>query len=76
MIWAFAVIDLLPSTLHVHIVTADLFEAGITAENVNDIICYTKGPRHLNSCGVAARMLSQMWGSDKKKMCYCCGESR
>ena len=51
-------------------VTADLLEAGITAENVNDIF-YTKGPSmvgHLNCCGVAARMLSQMWG--------CCGESR
>ena len=30
---------------------------------MNDI-CYTKGPSivgHLNSCGVAARMLSQVW---------------
>ena len=53
----------------VHIVTADLLEAGITAENVNNIF-YTKGPSmvgHLNCCGVAARMLSQMWGSDEKK---------
>ena len=44
----------------VHIVTADLLEAGITEENVN-AICYTKGPSmvgHLHSCAVAARMLS------------------
>ena len=36
---------------------------------MNDIF-YTKGPSmvgHLNCCGVAARMLSQMWGSDEKK---------
>ena len=50
----------------VPIVTAVLLEAGINAEHVNDIF-YTKGPRHLNCYGVAARMLSQMWGSDEKK---------